>query len=113
MKVFDWYGLIESLSLWWEQIDYSYMLIFIGITVAYIAIRPFINWIVSSKSVKLLNYVMVSLLFLVFFLGGMILTTMFRLSLLEVTLHSLAAFGGCLIIVHGLQWFLVRKKKRV
>lgn len=111
--MFDWQDLIESVSLWWKQIDYSYIFIFTGIAVTYILIRPLINWVVMSKSVKLLNYVIVSLFFLVFFLAGIVLTAIFRLSLLEVTLHSLAAFGGCLVIVHAVHLFLIRKKKRI
>ncbi|SFB35348.1 hypothetical protein SAMN04488072_11836 [Lentibacillus halodurans] len=107
----DWPELTHLSVLLPERIDFSYIFIFTGIVVTYILIRPLINWIVTTKSVKLLSYIMTSLLILLLFLGGIVLTAVFQLPLLEVTLRSLAIFGGYLVIVHFIQ-FILRSKKR-
>jgi len=109
----DWIGAVKALQMLPEQINPAYIFIMIGITAIYILIHPFIKWIVVSKSVKLLNYVMSSLLVLVFLLGGIMLTAVFEIPLLEVTLHSLAFFGGCLGVIHLLLQTFRNKKKRV
>lgn len=96
-----------------EQVNMTYIVIFTGIMVIYFLIRPLINWIIASRSVKLLNYILTSFVMLIFLLGGVVLTSMFQLPLLEVTLHSLAAFGGFLVIVHVIQSMFQNKKKRV
>ncbi|WP_010530376.1 hypothetical protein [Lentibacillus jeotgali] len=109
----DWIGVSETMQTFSEQLNPAYILMIIGITAVYVIIRPFIKWVVVTKSVKLLNYVMSSLLVLVILLGGIVLTAVFQLPLLEVTLHSLAVFGGCLGIIHLLVHAFRNKKKRV
>lgn len=109
----NWQGLIDFGALLPKSIDLSYVFIFSGIVVTYMMIRPLVHWIVVSKSITLLNYVIVSLLFLVFLLGGIVLTAILRLSLLEVALHSLAAFGVCLVMSYIIQFIFRRKVKRV
>ncbi|GGJ98005.1 hypothetical protein GCM10007063_20390 [Lentibacillus kapialis] len=96
-----------------EQINPAYIFMIIAISGIYMFVRPFIKWIVDSKSVTLLNYVMSSLLVLVVLFGGIALSAVFRRSMLEVTLHSLAVFGGCLGGIHLLLQVFRNKKKRV
>jgi|SRR5699024_3812118 len=113
MNLLDWLGTMRTGNLSWEQIDLTYFYIIVVIMAVYFLIRPLIKWIVVTQSVKLLNYVMCSLLVLVFLLGGMVLTAVFRLILLEAVLQSLAVFGVCLGMVHLMQYIFRSKKKRV
>lgn len=110
--MFDWFGTMRMADLLPEQMDVTYIFVFTGIAAVYFLIRPLIRWIVVSKSVTLLNYVMSSLLILVFLLGGMVLTTVFQLPLLEVALRSIAVFGGSLGIIHLFQYIFRNRKKR-
>ncbi|MFD1361516.1 hypothetical protein [Lentibacillus salinarum] len=103
----------EVAALLPAKIDGTYFWVLAGITILYILVHPLITWIIATKSVKLLSYVMTSFLLLIFLLGGVVLTSIFQLPLVEVTLHSLAVFGGCLVIVHAIQHMFRNKKKRV
>ncbi|GAB4072247.1 hypothetical protein GCM10028778_02030 [Barrientosiimonas marina] len=93
--------------------DGTYVVIFSSIVVLYILIRLFINWVIASNAIKLLSYLMTSFVMLISLLGGIVLTSMFQMLLLEEVLRSLAVFGGCLVLVHAVQHMFRNKKNRV
>ncbi|ALX47318.1 hypothetical protein [Lentibacillus amyloliquefaciens] len=95
-----------------EKIDFSYVVLFMIAAVTYYLIRPVIIWLITSQAIRLLNYVMTSFIILLFLMGGIALTAIFQLQLLEAALHSLAAFGGCLVIAHLLKFVFQKKIKR-
>ncbi|WP_164669202.1 hypothetical protein [Virgibacillus doumboii] len=102
---FDWLNLNHLIPM-------EYVYIFIGMIIIYLILRPFVNWVVSVQSVKLLNYVVSSLVFLVVFLLVFVLASIADLQLFEILLQCLAIFGGCLILIHTIQYMLRKNKKR-
>ncbi|TMN23428.1 hypothetical protein [Lentibacillus cibarius] len=104
---------MPELITFWREIDAAYMYITLVIIVVYLLIRPVVNWVVLTRTTKLLNYIVSSLLILVLFLSGIVLTTIFDRVLLATVMHCLALFGFFLTVIHIGQQFFRKKRKRV
>lgn len=93
-------------------IEAEYIYIFIGMVVIYFLVRPFVIWVISVQSVNLLNYIISSLVFFAFSLFVFVLTSISDLQIMENLLQCSAIFGGCLLIIHLIQYTFRKNKKR-
>lgn len=111
--------LIGSLQSGFLPIEKNVILIILFsfvIGLSYLIIQPFIKWFVTLKSVKLLSYIICSLVavllcFLIaFFVEGM----QHYVSLyLKITLQGIAFFGIALFVIFSIQHLKKSKQKSV
>lgn len=106
---FQWFHVSQLLSLGLTKEQLSFILIFIGVLVSYYIVQPFVYWFVTLQSIKMLSYLIASLLVVI---GILAISnhasgdTAIRLP--KIALQSLAAFGGGLFVVR-LIGLLVKK----
>lgn len=105
----DWMGWQELIPSWFDMV---YAGIFAGIFICYLIIRVVVKWVVSLQSIKLLTYMMSSLVFLVLFLLGIVFTAWLDVNLLEISLQCLAVFGCCLFLLHLMQYVYHKSRKK-
>lgn len=98
---FNWINVSEGISFRLIEEFTSYLIIFIGIFLGYLLIKPMTSWLVSLKLVRLLSYLMSSLLIFVLLLL-FILTieglNHFPIHLFKIFLQCLASFGVTLVL---------------
>ncbi|MBP1968267.1 membrane-bound ClpP family serine protease [Virgibacillus natechei] len=85
------------------------LLLSIGIIISYFVVYPFINWIVTIQSTKLITYIISSLLIMVcFFIVVLFVGDLqyLMIDLLKITLQTLAAFGIVLILFYSYKRFI-------
>lgn len=99
-----WLGIIPD---WFDMV---YVFIFVGVLICYLIVKVMVKWIVSCQSIKLLSFMMSSLVFLVLLLSSIIMTVTPGMDLLQITLRCLAAFGCCLLILHLFQYIFYKSK---
>ncbi|SFD84006.1 hypothetical protein SAMN05216238_104336 [Lentibacillus persicus] len=95
-----------------DAVDYAYVVIIIATALMYYLIQPVIIWLIQSKAVRLLNYVITSFIILLFLFAGIELTAAFKMKWLASGLHSLAIFGGCLVAGRLIKFAFRKKIKR-
>ena len=93
--------LFKNISLGLIEEYVYYIIVFIGILISYLLVRPFITWFVTLRSIRLLSYIISSLIVFVLllyvtpFIGGL------NLFLFKVVLQCLAVFGVVLFLFHA------------
>ncbi|GAA0446252.1 hypothetical protein GCM10008983_25100 [Lentibacillus halophilus] len=105
--------MLEELDSLWNELNKTYIYIFIALMALYTIIRPMIKWAVMVKTTKFLNYILSSLLLLVLILSGIVLTAFLDKMILAVVLNCLALFGLMLIVIHTVEYLFRNRKKRV
>ncbi|WP_174613090.1 hypothetical protein [Virgibacillus ihumii] len=99
-------------SVWQEMVpgwfDVVYVIIFAAVFICYLFVKVIVKWVISRQSIKLLSFLISSLVFLVLLLTGVIMTVTLDVDLLQITLRCLAAFGCCLLVLHVLQYFFLK-----
>ncbi|OZU90482.1 hypothetical protein CIL03_04870 [Virgibacillus indicus] len=106
MVLISWINLSNSSFLGEGDNYISYVLIFAGIIVSFILLKPLISWLINSGFVLLVNYIISSLAVIVLLFIVVFFLTDTQLSvnnLLKITLQSLAAFGIVMILYYGFQ----------
>ncbi|MFC4556936.1 hypothetical protein ACFO3D_01780 [Virgibacillus kekensis] len=83
-----------------DVIKAEHIYLLAGAFLSYILIRPLLKWIVSMKSYYLLYYMFVSMVLLVIYLFGTVITGQLNVWMLSVMLQSLSAFGGVLVLYY-------------
>ncbi|GAA0613653.1 hypothetical protein GCM10009001_33620 [Virgibacillus siamensis] len=99
----NWSEWQEMIPSWFEMM---YVFIFGGVFICYLFVKVVVKWVVSRHSIKLLSFMMSSLVFLVLLLSGIMMTVTLGVDLLQITLRCLAVFGCCLLVLHLLQYVL-------
>lgn len=102
----EWQDLIPD---WFEMV---YMLIFAGVFICYLIVKVIVKWVLSRQSIKLLTFMVSSLVFLVLLLSGIVMTVTLGVDLLQITLRCLAVFGCCLLVLHLFQYALQKTRKK-
>ena len=105
--------MLKTLSLFPKSLSFGlveeyvyYILIFIGIIISYLLVRPFITWFVTLKSTRLLSYIISSLIILlILFIATNSIEELNHLlfNIFRVGLQCLAVFGVLLLMFHGFQ----------
>lgn len=114
----DQTGLIESL----KRLKFSlqlidpyvfYLVILIFLMICYVLLKPFVLWILTTQSIRLLGYLLSSLIVLIAMLTAKMLMKELDtlvISLLKVTLHCFSLFGIGLLIVSSIQKLVGKSK---
>ena len=92
-----------------------YIIVMSAICVIYIVISPFIRWLVSLYSIRLLSYIVSSLFIVTMILVGVYVRddlggTLF--SILELTLQCLSFFGIVLLVSHIFKHVMYKSKQK-